>query len=113
MMITALEAFKYAELKTKQFYETQKRLSTEHSALDGGDAQGPVLAARFSLLRIGSIQLAAKDPAKQALLTKREELEAQIDQLKFQKAATPIDEYKKRLSALLLELARTQAELDQ
>ncbi len=111
-VITALEAFKYAELKTKQFYETQKRLSTEHAALDGGDQQGPLLAARFSLLRIGSIQKAAKDPAKQALLAKREELEAQIDQLKFQKAATPTDEYRKRISALLLELARTQAELD-
>jgi hypothetical protein len=111
-VITALEAYKYAELKTKQFYETQKRLSTEHAALDGGDQSGPLLAARFSLLRIGSIQNAAKDPAKQALLAKREELEAQIDQLKFQKAATPLDEYKKRLSALLLDLARTQAELD-
>ncbi|MEO8125560.1 MAG: hypothetical protein ABI822_00635 [Bryobacteraceae bacterium] len=111
-VITALEAYKYAELKTKQFYETQKRLSTEHAALDGGDQQGPLFAARFSLLRIGSIQNAAKDPAKQALLAKREELEAQIDQLKFQKAATPLDEYKKRLSSLLLDLARTQAELD-
>ncbi len=29
-VITALEAFKFAELKTKQFYETNKRLATEH-----------------------------------------------------------------------------------
>jgi hypothetical protein len=110
-VITALEAFKYAELKTKQFYDTQKRLSTEHASLDG-EQQGALSAARFSLLRLGSIQIAAKDPGKQALLQKREQLEAQIDQLKFQKAATPIDEYRKQLSALLLELARTQAELD-
>lgn len=111
-VITALEAFKYAEVKTKQFYDTQKRLSTEHASIDGGDQQGPLLAARFPLLRLGSIQLAAKDPAKQELLAKREHLEQQIDQLKFQKAATPTDEYKKQLSALLLDLARTQAELD-
>ena len=32
--------------------------------------------------------------------------------LKFQKAAMPTDEYKKQLQALLLELARTQAEID-
>jgi hypothetical protein len=56
--------------------------------------------------------MAAKDPAKQALLTQREDLEQKIDQLKFQKAAIPTDEYKKQLSALLLELAKTQAELD-
>ena len=32
--------------------------------------------------------------------------------LKFQKAAMPTEEYQKQLQALLLELAKTQAELD-
>ena len=49
---------------------------------------------------------------KQALLAKREQLEAAIDRLKFQKAAMPTDEYKRQLQALLLDLARTQAEID-
>jgi hypothetical protein len=111
-VISALEAYKYAEQKTKQFYDTQKRLSTEHAMLDGGDPQGPLAAARFPVLKIGSIQIAAKDPAKQALLNKREQLEGQIDNLKFQKAAMAIEDYKKQLSGLLLDLARTQAELD-
>jgi hypothetical protein len=56
--------------------------------------------------------LAAKDPAKRELLEKREKIEDQIDDLKFKKAAMPIDEYKKQLQALLLELAKTQAEID-
>jgi hypothetical protein len=111
-IISALEAFKYAELKTRQFYETNKRLATEHPMLDGGDQQGPVAAGRFALLRVGSAQLAAKDPAKKALLDKREQLENQIDELKFQKAAMPLEEYKSRLQSLLLELARTQSEID-
>jgi hypothetical protein len=111
-VITALEAFKYAEQKTKQFFETNKRLATEHPMLDGGDQQAQIAAGRFALLRLGSAQLAAKDPAKRALLDKREHLEDQIDQLKFQKAAMPLDEYKKQLQSLLLELARTQAEID-
>lgn len=110
--ISALEAFKYAEQKTKSFYETQKRLATEHAALDGGDKDGIARAQQFALLRLGSAQLAAKDPAKKALLTKREQIEQQIDSLKFQKAAMPPDAYKKQLSALLLELARLQEELD-
>jgi hypothetical protein len=80
--------------------------------LDGGDAAGPANAGRFALLRIGSIQKAAGDPAKRALLTKREQLEGEIDRLKFQKAAMPTDQYKRQLQALLLELARTQAEID-
>src|SRR5688572_22905502 len=90
-VITALEAFKFAEAKTKQFYETNKRIATEHPMLDGGDANGPVSAGRFALLRIGSVQKAANDPAKRALLTKREQLEGEIDTLKFQKAAMPTD----------------------
>ena len=52
------------------------------------------------------------DPAKRALLEKREELEIRIDALKLQKAAMPINDYKRQLQALLLDLARTQAELD-
>ena len=112
-VITALEAYKFAETKTKQFYETNKRLATEHPTLDGGDTAAAMNAGRFALLRIGSIQKAASDPAKRALLTKREQLETEIDRLKFQKAAIPTDEYKRKLQALLLELARTQAEIDQ
>jgi hypothetical protein len=105
-VVSALEAFKFAELKTKQFYETNKRIATEHPMLDGAEAQ------RFALLRLGSVQLAANDPAKRALLDKREQLEIQIDQLKVQKAAMPTEQYRQQLQKLLLELARTQAELD-
>ncbi len=111
-VVSALEAFKFAEAKTKAFYETNKRLATEHPTLDGGEPQGPVNAGRFAMLRIGSIQKAAQDPAKRALLTKREELELAIDQLKLQKAAMPTDQYRRQLQVLLLDLAKTQAELD-
>jgi hypothetical protein len=69
-------------------------------------------AAAFPLLRIGTAASAAKDPAKLKLLTKKEELEQQIDKLKYEKAALPPEEYKKQLGELLLELARTQEELD-
>jgi hypothetical protein len=111
-VISALEAFNYATAKTKQFYETQKRLATEHPTIDGGDKQAQMTASRFPLMRIGSIKSAASDPAKRPLLAKRDQIEQQIDTLKLQKAAMPMDEYKKQLSALLLELAKTQEELD-
>lgn len=112
-VVSALEAFNFALTKTKEFYEKNKRLATEHPQLDGGDSQGPVNAGRFALLRLGSVQKAAQDPAKRALLQKREELELAIDQLKLQKAALPTEDYKRQLQALLLQLAKTQAELDQ
>ena len=51
-------------------------------------------------------------PDKQRLVSKKEDLEAKIDRLKYQKAAMDENEYKQQLTALLLELARTQAEID-
>jgi hypothetical protein len=121
--VSALEAFVYAEQKTSQFYETQKRLATEHPTLeDTGQSEGTrkpsaengqgLVASKIPLLHIGATQAAANTPEKKALLARREELEQQIDTLKYQKAATPPEEYKKQLEALLLELAKTQAELD-
>jgi len=121
--ISALEAFRYASQKTAAFYDSQKRLATEHPLLeDTGKGEGvraPVpeegqgrLAAAFTLLRFGAAQEAAKDPAKQKLLARKEELESQIDLLKYQKAAMPVADYKKQLAALLLELARNQEDLD-
>ncbi len=122
-VISALEAFKYATEKTQRFYDTQKRLSTEHSQIEdtgkgeptrtpGPDNGQGLLAGKFALLRLGSVQAAAATPGKRALLEKKEQLEQKIDQLKYARAAMPTDPYKKQLAALLLELAQTQEELD-
>lgn len=122
-MISALEAFRYAEKKTSAFYESQKRLATEHAVLEdtgkGEAVRAPapengegLVAASFPLLRIGTAVNVARDPAKLQLLAKKEQLEQQIDKLKYEKAAIPPDEYKKQLAALLLDLARTQEEID-
>jgi len=121
--ISALEAYRYAERKTAAYFETEKMLATEHAILsDTGTANGVrdpkpengqgLLAAAFPIMR--SQTDAAKDvkPEKQRLLAKKEELEAKIDRLKYEKAAFGADEYKQQLTALLLELARTQAEID-
>jgi protein-arginine kinase activator protein McsA len=61
---------------------------------------------------LGANAAAARDPAKRALLDKKEELEQAIDKLKYEKAALAADDYKKQLVQLLLELARTQEALD-
>jgi hypothetical protein len=109
--ISALEAFRFAERKTADFYASQQRIATEHPVLEDGAAE-EVRASSFALLRFGAAQAAAQNPAKRKLLDRKEELERQIDRLKFRKAAMPTEEYRKQLSALLLDLARTQEELE-
>ncbi len=122
--VSALEAFRYADQKTAKFYETQKRIATEHALLeDTGKGEGVrapstengegMLASAFPLLRLGSNAAAAANPEKMKLLDQKEQLEQQIDRLKYQKAAMPSEDYKRQLSQLLLQLAKTQAELDQ
>ncbi|MBV8820138.1 MAG: caspase family protein [Acidobacteriaceae bacterium] len=122
-VISALEAFRYAEQKTAKFYETQKRLATEHPILeDTGKGEGTknpspengqgLLASRIPVMRLSNAQNSANTPEKRQLLARKEELEQQIDALKYQKAAIPVEQYKRQLSSLLVELAKTQAELD-
>jgi hypothetical protein len=121
--ITALEAFQFAERKTTEFYESQKRLATEHPQFEDTGKSDPVrapssetneglLLSTLTLVRIGQAQRAAADPAKRDLLAKKETLEQKIDKLKYEKAAMPEDEYKNQLTAALVELARVQQELD-
>ena len=121
--ISAMEAFQYAERKTAAFYESQKRLATEHAVFEDtghgeavrvSAAQGRegALLSSITVLRIGTSQAAMNDPAKRELLAKKEELEQKIDALKYQKAAMDPGDYKKQLTAALLELAKVQEGLD-
>lgn len=121
--ISALEAYEYAERKTAAYFEAEKLLATEHAMLtDTGSTNGVrdpkaengqgLLASTFLLMRRQIAASKNATPQKQRLLAKKEDLEAKIDRLKYQKAALAPDEYKQQLTALLLELARTQAEID-
>ncbi len=113
-VISAMEAFRFAERKTKAFYDEQKRLMTEHAVLQDGEkgiTSSGQLAMAFPVVRLAAVSVVT-DPAKKALQARRDEVEAQIDQLKYQKALISPEQYKSQLSKLLLELARTQAELD-
>jgi hypothetical protein len=119
--ISAIEAFTYATKKTAAFYDSQKRLATEHAVFDdvgrgdpvreAGNGQG-LLMSSITVLRLGGSLQASNDPNKRALLEKKEELEQRIDELKYKKAAMDPDDYKKQLTAALVDLAKVQEELD-
>jgi len=121
--VSALEAFHYAQRKTTEFFDSSKRLATEHSVLeDTGKGDGEKdpkpetgegrLAAALPVVRLGANAAAARDPAKKALLDQKEQVENQIDKLKYEKAAMNAAEYKKQLTALLLQLAKVQEALE-
>jgi hypothetical protein len=70
------------------------------------------MLSSFTLVRFGAAEKAANDPGKRSLLAKKEELERQIDTLRYQKAAMSEDDYKKQLTDALVGLVRVQQELD-
>jgi len=121
--VSALEAFQYADSKTAAFYTSQKRLATEHPEFEDTGKGEPVraasvdsregaLLATFTVVRVGAGQAAMSDPVKRDLIARKEALEQKIDALKYQKAAMEPGEYKKELTAALVELSTVQEELD-
>ncbi|HEX4168728.1 MAG TPA: hypothetical protein VHZ55_24960 [Bryobacteraceae bacterium] len=122
--ISTLELYRYTAQKTAAYFDSEKLLATEHPTLtDTGNAaaarnpgaengQG-LLAARFAVIRPETESAGDIAPDKRKLLAKKEDLEARIDRLKYQKAVLSPEQYRQQLTALLLELSRTQAEIDQ
>jgi hypothetical protein len=122
--ISALEAFEYASRKTAEFYDTQKRLATEHAVFVDRDHGAPVRAAssesgagaalaRLTLIRFGTSRSVASDPAKRGLLARKDQLEQRIDSLKYRRAALSPQDYKRQLTDALIELAKVQEALEQ
>ena len=122
-VITALEAYKYAEQKTSKFFESQNRLATEHPIVeDTGKGEGTktpspdngegLIAGRFAVMHLGAVAAQINNPEKQRLLKRKEELEQSIDDLKYRKASMDLGEYRQKLQGFLIELAKTQEALD-
>ena len=123
-LISALEAFRYATREVTRYYETAKRLATEHPVLeDKGDTEGVrepnaengqgLLAAALPVRRLGKTSEALETPEIMQARARKRGVEEAIEQLKYSKASMETEAYSKKLEALLIDLARTQASLDQ
>ncbi len=126
--VSVLEAYTYARIRVKGYYDEENMLQTEHSILDGnGDGEGAhepsedegdlagtaylmgdaALAEGFS-----DVDLAA-DPELAKLVEKRRELEGRVVALRQQKDSMPEDLYMQELEQMLLELARVTASIEE
>ncbi len=121
--VSLLEAFRYAVLETKRFYDNASLLQTEHAQLaDGGATQGTgdptgragdgALARRF-FLDAGKVATlaAANDPKLAALYGEQYALQEQIDQVRAKQGQMSADAYDTALEPLLISLARKSLEI--
>ena len=121
--ISALEAYRYAIREVTRYYETAKRLATEHAVLeDKGETDGVrepnaengqgLLAAAIAVRKLGKTSEALDTPEIRQARARKRSAEETIEQLKYAKASMESVAYGKKLESLLLELARAQAALD-
>src|SRR5262249_6796999 len=118
--VSIWEAFTYASAAVRQWYEQKGQLPTERSLLDdtgagvGREAQNP--GTDGALARVTYVEPEAPlalpaDSAQAALVKRRAELEAQLEELKARKESTPPDQYDADLEKLLIEIARVGAQI--
>jgi hypothetical protein len=121
--VSLLEAFRYAQLETKRFYENGSLLQSEHAQLaeDGtkegsaaptGRAGDGALARRFFLDGGKAATLAAgSDPKLAALYSEEFALQEQIDDVRSKKGQFTGGAYDSALEPLLISLARKAREI--
>ncbi len=121
--VSILEAFNYASQRVEEHYSKEGSLQTEHAVLDdSGDGQahtkpspenGDGLLARTAYLDAGAAARPGEGMSAEErnLTAAAQELERQIEALKYAKSAMSEAEYEKKLESLLLRLAEISAKL--
>ena len=105
-IVTAEEAFRFAERQVADFYERNGQLATEHPRLEGGQA------ARFSVARLGVSRPDTSDEELQEMIAERDRLNAEIDGLRQQREAMNADAYQSALLERMLQLATLEDRIE-
>jgi hypothetical protein len=117
--ISLLEAFVFASAAVKTHYEQSGTMATETAVLDdNGDGVGRLATATGPDGNIagvtyldGAPAATSADPEVQRLLTRRQQLNDQIDDLRRRRGTLAPDEYDKELDRLLTDLADVSREI--
>jgi hypothetical protein len=105
-IVTAAEAYDYASRKVADTFKSDAALATEHSRLDGKNADRIVVA------RLGSSALLPSDDVLDGLMKEQGSLEMRLDEVKGKKASMPADQYYNELEKVLLDVARLDKRID-
>ena len=106
-ILTIAEAYRFADARTREYYEQQKLLASEHSRLRGEQAD------EIAVSLLGSLQDAKDDPVVAALLEERLALEQSFKTLRLRKPDMEVGDYYDELETLLLSIARLQQSIDE
>lgn len=105
-IVTAQEAFNFADREVSALFEANGNLATEHARLDGQRA------ARFSLARLDAARPAIADARLAALTERRDALAGRIEALRIARDDMPAEDYQSELLGLMLELAEAEEAIE-
>lgn len=110
--ISIQEAFDYADGRVSAYFQDEGKLATEHAQLRGDGA------AQFNLSRLNALQLkteiaeASGDDAMTRLIERRQQLDAQIEELQLRRNSLSSADYLAQLQSLVLQAAEVSEQID-
>jgi hypothetical protein len=105
-IVTAAEAFDYANRQVAASYKSDVSLATEHARMATDEN------TTFMVARLSASAVSGSDPEVAALLTQRGQIEQDLNGVKERKTALSQDEYYDELEGVLVKLALLQKQID-
>ena len=105
-VVSAGEAYRFAERQVDDYFERNGQLATEHSRMEGGRTD------QFNLAGLSVSRPSQDDDVLTDLVGRRYFLNGQLDELRLSRDKMTVDDYQSALLQLLLELAQVENEIE-
>lgn len=105
--VSIQEAFDFASRSVTEFFESRGKLATEHPQIRGDGAPS------FTLARLVEVETSSDNPRINTLLSRRQELDSEIENLQLRRNEFTNADYIRQLQALILQAAEVSEELEQ
>lgn len=105
-IVTAREAFDFADRGVREYFENAGQLATEHAELSGDNAN------RLTLARLIAVRAPTADEELRQLRASRDDINGEIERLRLARDAMPADDYQSELLSVMLELAEVEEAIE-
>ena len=105
-IVSAAEAFSFAERQVDDYFERNGQLATEHPRMEGDRAD------RFGVARLGSVRPSTDDTVLTELIAERDALNARIESLRLDQENMMPADYRSELLRNMVELAETEEAIE-
>ena len=105
-VVSAGEAYRFAERHVDDYFERNGQLATEHSRIEGDRAD------QFNLASLSDSRPSQDDDILTDLIARRYLLNGQLDELRLSRDKMTADDYQSASLQMLLELAQVENEIE-